>query len=128
VFFMQPSQWTLRALQAEVGEHELLFEVVYPDDAPVPIRPQAEEFIERLRPNLQTAQADIAKANSELEALALAAIAARRQRIIEHREHIAQTGLPVDPREVGRQAERHRHHRPVPRARAPGRGRDRGAD
>jgi hypothetical protein len=39
-------------------------------------------------------------ANSELEALALAANAARRQRIIEHREHIAQTGLPVGPREV----------------------------
>lgn len=95
VFQFLPSSHILVELHAHVGEGELLVDVAYPDDRPLDTTAYADKFIDRIEINLESARADIAKFNSELDSFALATITARLERMQKHSAYVAATGLPI---------------------------------
>lgn len=95
LFQFLPSSHVLVALHARVGDQELRLDVEYPDSPPPAIAAYTKEPIERIEWSLDSARADISDFNAGLESFALTTIAERRERIQEHRAHVAATGFPI---------------------------------
>lgn len=95
VFSVQPSQHLMVQVNAEVGNDELRYPLTYADSDTSLINPTLERFVERVQTNLGFARADINKFNEGLESHVLQVIHKRQEGIRQHREELAQTGVPI---------------------------------
>jgi hypothetical protein len=97
IFSLTPSTFTYNPPRADVAQDELRLVVEYPSDSPVNIKGQMDELVRSVSTYLGFARNDVEDFNNRLEAQARNVIANRRQRVEQHRAHIAQTGLPIGP-------------------------------
>lgn len=95
VFLVQPSEHLMVQLDAEVGDDELRYPLTYADSETSRIKPILETFVERVQKSLGFARADISRFNESLKPHALRVICERQQAVKQHREGLAQTGVPV---------------------------------
>jgi hypothetical protein len=95
IFLVQPSEHLMVQMQAEVGDDELRYPLTYADSDIALINPTLDKFAERVQRNLSFARRDIDEFNRRLESLALQFIDKRQQSIRQHREELAQTGVPI---------------------------------
>ena len=98
IFALQPSTYTLNPPRGTVEGQEVTQTIEYPHDSPVDTAAAARSLASSMGTYLRSAQGDIKAFNHGLEAMARTAIETRRQRILEHREHVAATGLPTRKR------------------------------
>ena len=112
MFLLQPNRFTLQELQAKVGDGELFLEFEYPDDRAPDLMGEAWKLVAQLRQNLGNAQGDIANHNIELVGKARNAVEGRRNRIHQHRAHIAAQGIPLATGALERVVVE-RPHRPI---------------
>ena len=97
VFSLRPSSFNLNPPRADVAAGELRLVVEYPSDRPANITALKDDMVRQVNTWLGYARNNIDTYNAELLGQARAAIADRRQRIEQHREHLQSTGLPIGP-------------------------------
>jgi hypothetical protein len=97
IFHLRASRFSSNPPRADVAAGELRLVVEYPDDAPADINAKTQQLISSVERHLGFARNDIEQFNSGLASQARAAIAARRERVRRHTEHLAATGLPIGP-------------------------------
>lgn len=97
IFQLRASTFSYNPPRADVADGELRLVVEYPDDTPTDIKAQTQELINSVQRHLGFARNDVEQFNRSLAGQARAAIAARRDRVKHHTEHVAATGLPVGP-------------------------------
>lgn len=95
VFKLRPSSSSMSPPRGQVGKDELRITITFPQDAPRPVDPEAQQFIGKVQQYLGWARSDIDSFNAGFRQQALTAIAARRQRISRRDEELANSMIPV---------------------------------
>jgi hypothetical protein len=95
IFLLRPSTFMNIAPIAHVGNSEILHTITYPHDRQVNIKASTEHLIEEISEYLAFAQKDIVQYNTSISRKARTAIQNRRERIKQHHQHLAATGLPM---------------------------------
>jgi hypothetical protein len=94
VFQMRPSSFNWNPPRGRVEASDLLYILEYARDTQPDIDAQVNEFLNSVNQWLGFARGDIESFNNRLEQEARQAIEARRQRIAQRDEHLAQSAIP----------------------------------
>lgn len=95
VFKVTPSTRNFNPPRAVISRGEVLIDIEYPHDAPADVRAVALDVIGDIERYLEWARGDIATFNEGLEQRARAAIQARRDRVRQAYDRLAETGIPL---------------------------------
>lgn len=95
VFSLVPSTRTTVHPIATVQGNEVVKVIEYPDDTPADVRAEGEELVNHIERYLGWARSDIEQFNGTLERHARQAIQARRERVLQNRDRLASTGIPM---------------------------------
>jgi hypothetical protein len=98
LFKMQPSTFTISGNpRALLGSRELQMEVEYPDDRPADVAAVARNWTQEIQKHLNWVHGDLDGFEDRLRSAIRTAIVNRKEAILRHREHVAQTALPMKP-------------------------------
>jgi hypothetical protein len=95
VFEQRARTFSMNPPRAEVRPGELRKHFEYPHDRPANIKAETDQLISAVEQHLTWARGDIEAHNQRLHQEARAAITNRRERVLKHHEHLAETGLPM---------------------------------
>lgn len=101
---MQPSRYHFGPKpSAEIHGDRLDVSIEYPDDRPIDIDGTVRNWVSQIERELRVVEADLSGFAEGLEQEARTAIAARKERILRHREVLAKSSIPIrDNREAGK--------------------------
>jgi hypothetical protein len=92
---LRGSQAYMTSLRAKITLGELLLTFEYPADRRPNIRAETDAFIEKVKQMCAWQQDALSGHNDGLKAFTSEAIAARRKRILEDRQHLDSLGIPI---------------------------------